>query len=139
MIVTHFVLSASEPYVVKALGLSCPLADSIFNKEDCKEAGKAYPNLPFKEGEFANSPFGCMFVTNDAGHFTELRLNKNLNGKTGFWKHKSICKKGANRNGGFWDEDDNCCQRRCTPDAPCDQGQGICETNVSFNLNTTQY
>lgn len=137
--ITHFVLSASEPYVVKALGLSCPLADSIFNKEDCKEAGKAYPNLPFKEGEFLNSPFGCQFVTNDDGHFIELRLNKNLNGKTGFWKHKSICKKGANRNGGFWDEDDNCCQRRCTPDAPCDQGEGICETNVSFNLNTTQF
>ena len=33
------------------------------------------------------------------------------------------------RGGGNWDDQDDCCERLCTPDRPCLQGQGDCDTN----------
>ncbi len=34
-----------------------------------------------------------------------------------------------NRDGGLWDPTDDCCERRCTPDHPCPQGDGDCDTD----------
>ena len=31
--------------------------------------------------------------------------------------------------GGRYDENDDCCTRRCTPERPCDHGEGHCESN----------
>ena len=32
--------------------------------------------------------------------------------------------------GGRWDEEDDCCEKRCTPEHPCDEGGGHCDTDA---------
>ena len=32
--------------------------------------------------------------------------------------------------GGRWDEDDDCCEKRCTPEHPCDEGGGHCDIDA---------
>ena len=32
--------------------------------------------------------------------------------------------------GGLWDAEDDCCERRCTPQHPCKEGEGQCLTNA---------
>ena len=32
--------------------------------------------------------------------------------------------------GGRWDSEDDCCERRCTPDHPCREGEGHCEADA---------
>ena len=34
------------------------------------------------------------------------------------------------KSGGRWDETDDCCERRCSPSRPCDEGQGHCEADA---------
>ena len=31
--------------------------------------------------------------------------------------------------GGRWDEEDDCCEKRCTPEHPCDEGGGHCDSD----------
>ena len=31
---------------------------------------------------------------------------------------------------GLWDSEDDCCERRCTVDHPCKEGEGHCETDA---------
>ena len=35
----------------------------------------------------------------------------------------------GNRTRGNWDEEDDCCEKRCTPEHPCQQGYGDCDTD----------
>ena len=35
----------------------------------------------------------------------------------------------VHKSGGLWDHTDDCCERRCSADRPCDQGQGPCYSN----------
>ena len=35
----------------------------------------------------------------------------------------------SNRVGGLWDQQDDCCERRCTPEHPCPRGHGHCESD----------
>ena len=32
--------------------------------------------------------------------------------------------------GGRWDEDDDCCEKQCTLEHPCDEGGGHCDTDT---------
>ena len=31
---------------------------------------------------------------------------------------------------GMWDEEDDCCERQCTPEKPCKHGEGLCESDA---------
>jgi len=33
-------------------------------------------------------------------------------------------------NKGLWDSDDDCCERACTPEHPCEEGGGVCLTDL---------
>ena len=35
----------------------------------------------------------------------------------------------AHTSGGYWDPNDDCCEKPCTPDRPCSQGQGVCNAD----------
>ena len=32
--------------------------------------------------------------------------------------------------GGLWDEEDDCCEQRCTPEHPCNEGEGHCTVDA---------
>ena len=35
---------------------------------------------------------------------------------------------------GMWDDDDDCCERMCTPQHPCKEGGGICLTDTDCKV-----
>ena len=34
----------------------------------------------------------------------------------------------------MWDDDDDCCERMCTPQHPCKEGGGICSTDTDCKV-----
>ena len=41
----------------------------------------------------------------------------------------------CNSEGGFWDPEDDCCTRKCTPDTPCEFGEGACQSDDDCQLS----
>ena len=41
----------------------------------------------------------------------------------------------CNKQGGLWDSEDDCCERRCTPGNPCTHAEGHCQSSSDCERN----
>ena len=40
--------------------------------------------------------------------------------------------------GGYWDDEDDCCEPTCTPDRPCGEGEGPCIDHSDCNAKQVE-